>query len=99
MRRTLFLLSIVVLLGSGLWAQNNGRTGFSAERLTRIDRLLQQYVDESRIAGAVALVLQDGQPVYERAFGWSNKEAGRARRTRSDPGLARCCLMADSSWS
>jgi CubicO group peptidase (beta-lactamase class C family) len=49
----------------------------SSERLTRIDRLFQQSVDEGRIAGAVALVLQDGKPVYERAFGWRDKEAGR----------------------
>ncbi|HKB14156.1 MAG TPA: serine hydrolase domain-containing protein, partial [Vicinamibacterales bacterium] len=53
----------------------------SAERLARIDRLFQQYVDESRIGGAVALVLQDGKPVYERAFGWSDKEAGRKMTT------------------
>src|SRR5262252_6968099 len=52
-----------------------------AERLTLIDNLFQQYVDESRIAGAVALVLQDGKPVYERAFGWSDKEAGRKMTT------------------
>src|SRR3954465_5118098 len=49
----------------------------SADRLTRIDRAFQQYVDEARIAGAVALVLQDGKPVYERAFGWADKEAHR----------------------
>ena len=48
-----------------------------AERVARIDRWLQQYVDENRIGGAVALVLQDGKPVYERAVGWSDKEAGR----------------------
>jgi len=53
----------------------------SAERLARIDRLLQQYVDDSRIAGAVALVLQDGKPAYERAVGWSDKEAGRRMTT------------------
>jgi len=52
-----------------------------AERLARIDKLFQQYVDESRIGGAVALVLQDGKPVYERAFGWSDKEAGRKMTT------------------
>ena len=50
---------------------------FSPERLARIDRFLQQYVDQNRIAGAVALVLHDGKPVYERAVGWSDKEAGR----------------------
>lgn len=50
---------------------------FSADRLARVDRLLQQYVDDNRIGGAVALVLRDGRPVYERAFGWSDKEASR----------------------
>ncbi len=50
---------------------------WSPERAARIDRLLRQYVDQNRIAGAVALVLRDGKPVYERAVGWSDKEAGR----------------------
>ena len=50
---------------------------FSTERLARIDRLLEQYTNENKIAGAVALVLHDGKPVYERAVGWSDKEAGR----------------------
>ena len=49
----------------------------SPERLKRVDRVLQQYIDENRIPGAVALVLRDGKPVYERAVGWSDKEAGR----------------------
>jgi CubicO group peptidase (beta-lactamase class C family) len=51
--------------------------GFSAERLARIDRLMQEYVDQGRMAGAVALVLRDGRLVYERAVGWSDREAGR----------------------
>src|SRR5207249_2145414 len=54
---------------------------FSAKRLARVDRLLQQYVDENRIAGAVALVLRDGKPLYERAVGWADKEAGRRMTT------------------
>lgn len=49
---------------------------FSTERLARIDSLLQAYVDRNLVAGAVALVLQDGQTVYERAVGWSDREAG-----------------------
>jgi len=56
-------------------------SAFSKERLARIDRLLQQYLDQNRIAGAVALVLHDGKPVYERAVGWSDKEAGRRMTT------------------
>jgi CubicO group peptidase (beta-lactamase class C family) len=58
-------------------AQSPPYSGFSGTRLARIDRGLQQYVDEESIAGAVVLVLRNGQAVYERAFGWSDKEAGR----------------------
>lgn len=54
---------------------------FDAGRATRIDAALQRYVDDGELAGAVALVLQDGKPVYERAFGWSDREAGRPMRT------------------
>jgi CubicO group peptidase (beta-lactamase class C family) len=57
------------------------RNGFSVERLARIDTLLQQYVDENRIGGAVALVMRDGQPVYERAVGWADREANRRMTT------------------
>jgi CubicO group peptidase (beta-lactamase class C family) len=72
------LLFAAMLLASV--AVSAGQT-ISTDRLTRIDRLFQQYVDEARIGGAVALVLQEGKPVYERAFGWSDKEAGRKMTT------------------
>jgi CubicO group peptidase (beta-lactamase class C family) len=58
-------------------ARDTMRGGFSVQRLERIDALLQQYVDENRIGGAVALVLRDGKPVYEKAVGWADKEASR----------------------
>lgn len=48
----------------------------SKDRLTRLDSVFQQYIDEGRLAGAVVLVLQDGVPVHERAFGWRDKELG-----------------------
>lgn len=51
--------------------------GFSAERLARADKMLQSYVDDGLIPGAVALVLRDGRPVYQKAVGWADKEAGR----------------------
>jgi CubicO group peptidase (beta-lactamase class C family) len=53
------------------------RAGFSVERLGRVDALLERYVDENHIAGAVALVLRNGQPVYEKAVGWADREANR----------------------
>lgn len=51
--------------------------GVIPERLARVDRLLQGYVDRNQVAGAVALVLRDGNPIYEHAFGYADKEAGR----------------------
>lgn len=52
----------------------------SAERLGRIDRTLQSYVDRGLIPGAVVLVLRDGRPMYQKAIGWADKEAGRPMR-------------------
>jgi CubicO group peptidase (beta-lactamase class C family) len=78
----------IVLLAGGISAQSTSpsrppiQSGADSARLERIDRALQRYVDESRIAGAVALVLRDGHPIYERAVGWSDKEA--ARRMTAD---------------
>ncbi len=51
------------------------RSGFAPDRLTRIDKFLQQAVDSSWIAGAVGLVLRDGRVAYQRAVGWSDREA------------------------
>jgi CubicO group peptidase (beta-lactamase class C family) len=81
----------------------------SAERLARIDAVLQQYVDENRLAGAVALVLRDGQTAYERAVGWSDKEAGRrmapntifriASQTKAITSVAVLALMEEGKLS
>src|SRR5258708_21221051 len=76
MRKTLLLASFVAVAAISVSADS-----LSAERLARIDRLFQQYVDEQRIGGAVVLVLQDGKPAYERAFGWRDKAAGRRMTT------------------
>jgi CubicO group peptidase (beta-lactamase class C family) len=79
-RPKVLLASALVLQALLLGAQSPApaaSSGLAADRLARIDRALQQYVDENRIAGAVALVLRDGKPAYEKAVGWSDKEAGR----------------------
>ncbi len=64
---------------NGLWPQTSG--GLAADRSAVIDRGLQRYVDDNRVAGVVALVLQDGKPAYEKAFGWADKEGGRRMTT------------------
>src|SRR5436189_1180592 len=80
--RTAFKPATLLALCAGLVAALPShadplRNGFSVERLARVDALLDGYVDDGRIAGIVALVLRDGKPVYQRAVGWADKEAGR----------------------
>jgi len=43
--------------------------GFSTERLSRLTENLEKALQENETPGAVALILRDGQLVYERAFG------------------------------
>jgi CubicO group peptidase (beta-lactamase class C family) len=79
MRKTLCVPLLLVLVSLvGLAQSDSGQPSSPlAPRVERIDRWLQRYVDDEQVMGAVALVLRDGHPVYERAVGWSDREAGR----------------------
>jgi CubicO group peptidase (beta-lactamase class C family) len=83
----LFCLALLLALVPGSGAAQAGSSppagirGFSPERLARIDTVFRGMVDRGEVAGAVALVLQEGRPVYQRAFGYSDREAGRAMTT------------------
>ena len=79
MRMTTF--GIIALLGASLAAQAPEPLTFDPARAPIIDRALQRYVDTDKVAGIVALVMQDGKVVYEKAFGWADKEAGRRMTT------------------
>ncbi len=70
-------ITLLLLIATPLLVAQTKPSVVSADRAARIDRLLKKYTDDNRIAGAVALVLRDGKPVYEQAVGWSDKEAGR----------------------
>jgi len=78
--------SVLVVLGvSPLHAQVartpavvRSQAAAAPDRIARIDRFLQQYVDSGRVAGAVALVLRDGQPIYQKSVGWLDRESNRA---------------------
>jgi CubicO group peptidase (beta-lactamase class C family) len=50
---------------------------FDPARSAVIDRGLERYVESAQVPGVVALVMQDGNVVYEKAFGWADREAGR----------------------
>ena len=51
--------------------------GMSAERLARIDQMLEAAISEDDIPGAVALVARKGKIVYWKAFGSADVETGR----------------------
>jgi CubicO group peptidase (beta-lactamase class C family) len=53
------------------------KAGFSAERLQRIAKLVQQYIDSNWIAGAIALVAKDGNIVYHKAIGYDDRPANK----------------------
>ena len=84
-------------------------TGLSSERLARIDAMLQSYVERNLIAGAVAMVLRDGRPAYQKAVGWADKEANRpmrmdtmfriASQTKAITSVAALSLVEDGSLS
>ncbi|MBG0858650.1 MAG: beta-lactamase family protein [Bacteroidales bacterium] len=50
------------------------RADISSERLVRIDKMIQQYIDSGWVAGAVGLIARDGKIVYSKAFGVSDIE-------------------------
>ncbi len=55
--------------------------GLSAERLARLSVLMQRYVDEGRLGGAVALVARNGKVAYHQAFGTLDPRRGAPMAT------------------
>jgi CubicO group peptidase (beta-lactamase class C family) len=64
--------------------------GLSSERLSRIGSAIQKSIDDSRIAGAVALVARHGRLAYFQAFGMADREAKRPMQTDN---IFRICSM------
>ncbi len=49
--------------------------GFAADRLIRIDKSLQGYVERNEVPGVVGLIARRGQIVYHKSFGHRDVEA------------------------
>lgn len=54
--------------------------GMSAERLARIDAMLQESIADGQIPGVVALVARNGKIVYHKAFGRASTADGRKQQ-------------------
>jgi len=49
----------------------------SHEQFLRLNKVIDPFIAEGKVPGAVALILQDGKPVYEYAAGWADWDARR----------------------
>lgn len=50
--------------------------GFSSKRLDRIAPVMQEYIDQGKLAGTLTLVARNGKIAYLNAQGMQDKEAG-----------------------
>ncbi len=51
--------------------------GFSPDRLMRINRVMQRYVDERKMAGIVTLVARHNRVAHFAKFGWADIETSK----------------------
>ena len=49
-------------------------SGMSAERLSRIDRTVQDYIDKQWLNGAIAIVYRNGKLAYYKGFGYDDPD-------------------------
>lgn len=74
----LLLCSLVAAHGQSVKtlapAASPREAGFAADRLTRIDQLIDGYVKNEWIPGAVVLIVRNGKVVYHKSYGYRNSE-------------------------
>ncbi|HTY64668.1 MAG TPA: serine hydrolase domain-containing protein [Acidobacteriota bacterium] len=57
--------------------------GFSPARLARIDKAMQEDINQKKTGGIVVLIARHGTIVYHKAFGMADIEAGKKMQTDS----------------
>lgn len=78
----LTLLSTVwIATGQGLPATAPEKIGLSSERLSRIDTVLNDYIKEGKLPGAVAMVIRHGKVGYFKSFGLRDIEEKKPMTT------------------
>ena len=75
------LLVPQALVAQGLTVAVPESVGMSSARLERLTAALQAYVDEDRLAGAVAIVARRGKIAYMEAVGHRDRESGAPMTT------------------
>ena len=78
-----FTFGVAATLAQGLPTADPEAVGFSAERLGRVDALVEEAIADDQIAGAVALIARDGQIAHFSAYGMADIDDGEAMQTDS----------------
>ncbi len=74
---TILLMCTIASYGQSIKNLTIGKpeeAGLSAERLARMDQLINEYIAKKWIPGAVVLIARNGKIVYHRAYGYSDVE-------------------------
>lgn len=74
------LLIAITSFGQTLVPGKPNENGFSAERLARIDNLLNDHISKKQLNGAVVLIARNGKIIYEKAYGYSDLEKQTAMK-------------------
>ncbi len=82
--------------------------GFSSERLQRLDKAMQAYVDNKQIAGLATILARHGKIVHEKAYGLQDIASNTAMRmdtivriysmTKPVTGVAMMMLYEEGKW-
>jgi CubicO group peptidase (beta-lactamase class C family) len=75
MRLLLFLLlASTTVFSQNFAASKPEDNGMSTARLERIDKMIEEHVNNKWIPGAVVLIVRNGKAVYHKAYGQSDME-------------------------
>lgn len=69
-----FVTTLIVAQPKNLIFSNPTLAGFSAERLTRIDKVVQEYINNKWIQGATVLIAKDGNIALYKSYGYNDAE-------------------------
>ncbi len=70
-----FLTSIPGPAQTLLPVANPESESVSSERLSNLDKVISEWIQEDQLNGATALILRNGRIIYQKAFGYANKES------------------------
>ena len=82
-RKILVMTAAALLCATGAADEPAAVHGFDAERLQRIDSAVERDLEAGNLAGAVALVMKDGEIVYHKSFGFADVASRELMRNDS----------------